>query len=124
MNHRFSTPSKKALVIIVLSFFAINNSVFAQYKGFKINKMMQLYHDYGQFNGAVLVADDRKVIFKKGYGLANMEWNIANEPNTKFRLGSITKQFTSMIIMQLVEEGKIQLDREITNYLPGYRICR
>ena len=122
MNHRFSTPSKKAIVIIALSFFAINNSVFAQYKGSKINKMMQLYHDYGQFNGTVLVADDRKVIFKKGYGLANMEWDIANEPNTKFRLGSITKQFTSMIIMQLVEEGKIQLDGKISNYLPGYRI--
>jgi len=110
MNHRFSTPSKKAIVIIALSFFAINNSIFAQSKEFEINKMIQLYHDYGQFNGAVLVADDRKVIFKKGYGSANMEWNIANEPNTKFRLGSITKQFTSMIIMQLVEEGKIQLD--------------
>jgi len=124
MNHRFSTPSKKALMIIALSFFAINNSVFSQYKdkGFKINKMMQLYHDYGQFNGTVLVADGEKVIFKKGYGLANMEWDIANEPNTKFRLGSITKQFTSMIIMQLVEEGKIQLDGKITNYLPGYRI--
>ena len=78
MNHRFSTSSKKALMIIALSFFAINNSIFALSKEFEINKMIQLYHDYGQFNGAVLVADDRKVIFKKGYGLANMEWNIPN----------------------------------------------
>ena len=53
--------------------------------------------------------------------LANMEWDIANEPNTKFRLGSITKQFTSMLIMQLVAEGKIQLDEKMTNYLPDYR---
>jgi len=50
-----------------------------------------------------------------------MEWDIANRPNTKFRLGSITKQFTSMLIMQLVEEGKIQLNSKMTDYLPDYR---
>ena len=113
---------KKVTMLSFVYLLVSVNFLFAQSKEFEINKMIQLYHDYGQFNGAVLVADDRKVIFKKGYGLANMEWDIANEPNTKFRLGSITKQFTSMIIMQLVEEGKIQLDGKITNYLPGYRI--
>ena len=121
MNHKHSTPLKKTLVIIVLSFFAVTKSVFAQDKATEIDKMMQLYHDYGQLNGTVLVADGGEVIFKKGYGLANMEWDIANEPNTKFRLGSITKQFTSMLIMQLVAEGKIQLDEKMTNYLPDYR---
>lgn len=44
---------------------------------------MQLYHNYGQFNGTVLVAEGGKIIFKKGYGLANMEWNIPNKPDTK-----------------------------------------
>ncbi|MCH8035314.1 MAG: serine hydrolase [Bacteroidetes bacterium] len=121
MNQKLSTPLKKTLVIIVLSFFAVTNSVFAQDKATEIDKMMQLYHDYGQLNGTVLVADGGEVIFKKGYGLANMEWDIANEPNTKFRLGSITKQFTSMLIMQLVAEGKIQLDGKMTNYLSDYR---
>src|SRR2546421_10504112 len=50
-----------------------------------------------------------------------MEGQIANRPDTKFRLGSITKQFTSMVIMQLVGEGKIALDEKITTYLPDYR---
>ena len=50
-----------------------------------------------------------------------MEWNIPNSYDTKFRLGSITKQFTSMLIMQLVEKGKIKLDDKITDYLPYYR---
>jgi CubicO group peptidase (beta-lactamase class C family) len=67
------------------------------------------------------VAENGKVLFKKGYGLANMEWNIPNEPDTKFRLGSITKQFTSMLIMQLVEVGKIKLDKNISDYLTNYR---
>jgi len=44
---------------------------------------MQLYHNYGQFNGTVLVAEGGKIIFEKGYGLANMEWDIPNKPDTK-----------------------------------------
>jgi CubicO group peptidase (beta-lactamase class C family) len=95
--------------------------LFAQDKAAEIDKLMQFYHDEGAFNGTVLVAESGKVIFKKGYGFANMEWNIPNEPNTKFRLASITKQFTSMLIMQLVEEGKVKLDGKITDYIPEYR---
>ena len=121
MNQKLTTSLKKVILILVLSFLAVNNYVFAQEKAAEIDKMMQLYHEYRQFNGTVLVAEGGKVILKKGYGLANMEWNIANEPDTKFRLGSITKQFTSMIIMQLVAEGKIQLNGKITDYLPDYR---
>jgi CubicO group peptidase (beta-lactamase class C family) len=87
----------------------------------QIDSLMQLYQELGQFNGTVLVAEKGVVIFKKGYGMANMEWEIPNEPDTKMRLGSITKQFTSMMIMQLVEEGKIDLQAPITRYLPDYR---
>jgi CubicO group peptidase (beta-lactamase class C family) len=50
-----------------------------------------------------------------------MEWNIPNTPDTKFRLGSITKQFTATIILQLVEQGKIKLDGKLSDYLPDYR---
>jgi CubicO group peptidase (beta-lactamase class C family) len=49
-----------------------------------------------------------------------MEWNIPNQPDTKFRLGSITKQFTAFLIVKLAEEGKIKLDVPITTYLPDY----
>ena len=50
-----------------------------------------------------------------------MEWKIPNDAETKFRLGSLTKQFTSTLILQLVEQGKIKLDGKITDYLPDYR---
>ena len=121
MKFGFSTGSVKTLMVIILSFLAIQYSVFAQDKATEIDKLMQLYYEYGRFNGTVLVAENGKIIFKKGYGLANMEWEIPNEPDTKMRLGSITKQFTSMIIMQLVEEDKIKLDAKMTEYLPAYR---
>ena len=78
------------------------------------------YAKAGQLNGTVLVADHGKIIFSKGYGLANREWNQPNAAATKFRLGSLTKQFTAMLVMQLVEQGKLRLDGHITDYLPDY----
>jgi CubicO group peptidase (beta-lactamase class C family) len=69
----------------------------------------------------VLVADEKGVILKKGYGSANFEWQVPNTPDTKFRIGSITKQFTAMVIMQLVAEGKLKLDDKLTTHLPDYR---
>lgn len=53
--------------------------------------------------------------------MANMEWNIPNQPDTKFRIASVTKQFTAALVLQLVEEGKIKLDGKITDYLTDYR---
>jgi len=110
-----------ALMIVFVVLFSIQNYTFGQKKAGKIDELMKLHHDYGLFNGSVLVAEAGKVIYKKGIGLANMEWNIPNMPDTKFRIGSITKQFTSMLILQLVEQGKIKLDGKISEYLPYYR---
>ena len=87
----------------------------------KIDKLMSQYADCCSFTGTVLVSDHDKVIFKKGYGLANREWNIPNTTEVKFRLGSITKQFTSMLIMQQVARGSIKLDGHLGDYLPYYR---
>src|SRR5438309_10547129 len=84
----------------------------------KIDKFMAQYADCCSFTRTVLVSDHDKVIFKKGYGLANCEWNICNTPDVKLRLGSITKQFNSMLIMHQVARGCIQLDGHISDYLP------
>jgi CubicO group peptidase (beta-lactamase class C family) len=110
----------RALALTLL-FVALQAAALAQDKVAKIDQLMTLHAKYDQFNGAVLVADNGKVIYKKGFGLANMEWNIPNAPDTKFRLGSITKQFTATLILQLVEQGKIKLDGKLIDYLPDYR---
>jgi len=107
--------------LVLTGLLVFQAAVFAQAKGHKIDELLSLYHNYQQFNGAALVAENGKVIYKKGFGLANMEWNIPNEPDTKFRLGSITKQFTATLILQLVEQGKIKLDGKVSDYLPDYR---
>ncbi|WP_257460455.1 serine hydrolase [Archangium lipolyticum] len=87
----------------------------------ELDRLVTKYHQLRQFNGAVLVADEKGVVHKKGYGFANLEWRVPNTPDTKFRIGSITKQFTSMVIMQLVSEGKLRLEDKLTTHLPDYR---
>ena len=111
-----------AISLMILSFVLVStfHQSAAQSKAEKIDALMKLYHEYGQFNGSVLVAENGTVILKKGYGFANMEWGTLNQSDTRFRLGSITKQFTSMLVMQLVQQGRIKLDGKIRDYLPDY----
>ena len=70
------------------------------------------------FMGAVLVARGDQVILSKGYGFANLEWNVPNTPATKFRLGSVTKQFTAASILLLAERGKLALEDPVKKHWP------
>src|SRR5215831_20349187 len=70
-----------------------------------------------EFSGVVLVARDGRVLFEKAYGLANRELAVPNKLETKFRLGSVTKQFTAMAVMILAEHGKIRLTDPICDYV-------
>lgn len=108
------------LIALFIAFQFSAFSVFAQDKVQKIEQLLSKYNEYGQFNGSALVAENGKVIFKKGFGAANMEWNIPNQSDTKFRLGSISKQFTALLIVKLAEDGKLKLDVPITTYLTDY----
>ena len=110
----------RLFTLLIVAFITATNA-FAQQNVQNIDGLLKQYHDYGQFNGSILVAEKGKVIYKKGFGMANMEWAIPNQPDTKFRIGSVTKQFTAALVLQLVEEGKIKLDGKITDYLPDYR---
>jgi CubicO group peptidase (beta-lactamase class C family) len=121
MRINFMARSRALLLIAVFTVVAFQSQAFAQDKAAKIDELMTQYNKNGQFNGTVLVAEGGKVIYKKGFGMANAEWDIPNTPDTRFRLGSITKQFTSMLILQLVEQGKIKLDGKLTDYLTDYR---
>jgi CubicO group peptidase (beta-lactamase class C family) len=70
------------------------------------------------FMGTVLVAKDGKTIIDQGYGSADLEWNIPNTPSAKFRLGSLTKQFTAASILLLEERGKLKVEDPISKYMP------
>jgi CubicO group peptidase (beta-lactamase class C family) len=84
----------------------------------RMDDVVQSYVRNKTFMGTVLVARGSDVILSKGYGSANLEWDVPNTPATKFRLGSITKQFTAASILLLEERGKLQLDDPINKYIP------
>ncbi len=71
------------------------------------------------FSGSVLVAEGGEVLFAKGYGLANAEHGIPNRPETKFRLGSVSKQFTAAAILLLQQDGKLAVTDRASEHLEG-----
>lgn len=83
----------------------------------RIEQVVQFYVSHKQFMGSVLVARDKTVLFEKGFGSANLEWDIPNSPTTKFRLGSLTKQFTAACILLLQERGKLNVDDPVKKYM-------
>ena len=92
--------------------------VFAQDFSAKAEAYVASWARDGLFQGTVLVTKDGAPLLRKGYGEANREWGIPNAPDTKFRLGSITKQFTAASILQLVEREKLSLEDPIAKHYP------
>ena len=86
-----------------------------------IAKLLENANAKGEFSGVVLIAKGDEIIYKGAVGQANRDWKILNDTDTKFRICSITKQFTAMLVMQLVEAGKINLDSTVADYLPEFR---
>jgi CubicO group peptidase (beta-lactamase class C family) len=101
--------------LLILSMLAALAS--AQLNPQRLDEQAQAYFDAGKFNGTVLVAKDGRPVLSKGYGMANFEWNIPNTPDTKFRLGSITKQFTAMTLLLLEQQGKLKLTDPVCKYV-------
>ncbi len=85
-----------------------------------LDQYMTAQNQVKGFTGAVLVMQKNKVILRKAYGMADREWNIPNTPETKFEIGSITKQFTATCILQLVEQGKLSLDDKLSTFIPSF----
>lgn len=83
----------------------------------KIDEFMNSAANANRFSGSILVAHNGKSIISKGYGMANYELSVPNTPQTVFRVGSLTKQFTSMAIMILQERGKLSVADPICKYL-------
>jgi CubicO group peptidase (beta-lactamase class C family) len=83
----------------------------------RMEQVVQSYVSNKQFMGSVLIARDKTVLLDKGYGFANLEWDIPNSPTTKFRLGSLTKQFTAACVLLLQERGKLKIDDPVKKYM-------
>ena len=117
MRNRIITNHVLIVFLLIISTAASSPGT----KSEKIDKIVKEYYDTRHLNGVVLVAEKGNIIYKKAFGYADFSWGIKNRVDTKFRVYSASKQFTAMIIMQLVQEEKIDLDEPITTYLPYYR---
>ena len=107
-----------SLLLSVLVPAALSESI--KSKAENIDSFLSQCHEYRLFNGVALAARGRTVIHLGAYGLANREWDIPHAVDSKFLLGSVSKQFTAMLVLQLAEEGRLKLDDCILKYLPDY----
>src|SRR5687768_522598 len=83
----------------------------------KVEEYMKAQVQTNGFSGTILLASKGTPVVSKGYGFANIEWQLPNTPQTKFRIGSLTKQFTSMVVMQLREQGKLKLEDSLCQFV-------
>ncbi len=74
----------------------------------------------GDPGAAVIVVKDGKPVLRRAYGSANVELGVSNAPDTVFRIGSVTKQFTAIAVLSLVQDGKLRLEDEVTKFFPDY----
>lgn len=105
------------LPALLLLYVCFSAAASAQDIDAKVDEYMKAGVKLGRFSSAVLVAKEGKVLVSKGYGFANYEESIPITPQTKFRLASITKQFTAMAILILQERGKLKVEDPICKYV-------
>lgn len=106
-------------VKILLLFTLVITSAYSQSTNSEIKKYLDSIDD-SEFSGAILVAQNDKIIDERAYGLSNIEYDVKNKIVTKFNIASITKMFTAVAALQLYEQGKIDLKEPVGKYLPDY----
>ena len=130
MNHY----SNKIILLFLLSLFLTiiqfgctyfqtePKLVYSKDKVKEIDHVVKTIYNNGQFSGIVLVSVKGDVVYKSAVGYANLKDSIPNTCDAKFRIASFTKPFTSMLILQLVEDGVIKLDGKLIEYLPEFTV--
>jgi CubicO group peptidase (beta-lactamase class C family) len=109
------------LILLALCLLSVQVSVAqtptAKRLATKIDEYMSASVKFEKFSGRILIARDGLPLVTRSYGMANYELKVPNSPKTVFQLGSVSKQFTAMAIMQLQERGKLNVNDSISKYL-------
>lgn len=109
---------KKYFLLLVI--FCFTATLTAQNYTKNLDRFMNAQVSVNDFSGAVLISKKGKIIYQNAFGLANREWNISNTTETRFPIGSLTKQFTAAAILQLQEQGKLNTNDKLSKYFPDY----
>lgn len=116
---QFATRSVGNGAWLFLVVFA-SSHLFAQSPQAKMDTLLTAYVKEAKFNGAVLVAQKGNVIYQKGFGYKDAAQKLPADAHTIFQVGSITKQFTAAVIMQLQQEGKLSVTDKLSKYFTGF----
>ncbi len=109
--------SLMTLVLLVVAGCAAQTGLTNQQLTARVDEYVSGLVKQNRFSGSILLARDGKVLLSKGYGMANLEDETPNTPQTKFRLGSLTKQFTAAAILLLQERGKLSVQDNVCKYM-------
>jgi CubicO group peptidase (beta-lactamase class C family) len=110
----------KQFLIVVLG-FVTSVSACTQPREQKLNEYMEAANQNAGFNGCALVAKDGKILLEKGYGYRDAASKTLHDSNSIFQIGSVTKQFTAILILQLQQQGKLSVNDKLSKYFPQYQ---
>jgi CubicO group peptidase (beta-lactamase class C family) len=122
IKHKIQSLIQSLLVLIALGLLLVSNlqaqtTVSGPELAARVDDYVNALVRQNRFSGAILLARDGQVLLSKGYGMANLENEVPNTPQTRFRLASITKQFTAAAIILLQERGKLNVQDSICKYV-------
>ena len=108
------------MIRILLAVLLLPAYLKAQTIAQKADELLTAYTQQEKFSGSVLIAKDGDIIFEKAYGYADKSSGRLNSPETEFRVGSLTKMFTSAVILQLADEGKLSLTDPVSKFVKDF----
>ncbi|MEH6535950.1 MAG: serine hydrolase domain-containing protein [Psychroserpens sp.] len=111
---------KHLLLVIIFLAFNSQSKIYAQTLESSIDNLLNVKYSDSTPGGTFLISKNGNIIYKKAFGLANLELNVPMEADNVFEIGSMTKQFTAISILMLMEKGKLNLDDKITKFIPDY----
>jgi CubicO group peptidase (beta-lactamase class C family) len=112
---------KKNIVIIFISIISIQVGLSQTIDTIKLNNYFKSLDSNNKFMGSVALMKNGKIIYKNQIGYSDIERQKKQNENTKYRIGSISKTFTSVLVFKAVEEGKLVLNKTINNYFPDIK---
>ena len=110
----------KSLLVTLTGLLTLVTSLLAQSVPEKVDEYLTSANQLDHFNGVALVAQKGKILLHKAYGFRNAELKAPNDTATRFPILSITKSFTSTLILMLQEQGKLSVDNKLTTYFPDF----
>ena len=113
-----------AIVLVLMCAVSCSRALQAQTRDegaekVRLEQIASSYTKDNAFMGAVLVVEKDRVLLDKAYGMASLEWQVPNTTDAKFRIGSVTKQFTATLVLELQQDGKLNVNDPVSKYLPN-----